>query len=328
LIDAVAGRFLSQSIGELRTELPGSGWSNIEEPDRLVLKAAKDLMFNAGYAGGNQDGLFGLYEVCNNLSTLKYESHEGVGRIAFVRPNHPHLKIDIKLTTPVQFRSIVAVRKLLQMTSKDLALLCDANVIFGLGSVLPTYDLSTEDVFTVHFVKQFAWTLLHGVFPLMHVRYGEPSIRIAGFPEAEFLGSLRRVFPGLRDEAVNRLRTIALTVAGQSHGCMLVITEDAEGEAERLKAQCTGVEPFPLTDSFIPMLTAIDGSILVDTEGSCHAVGVILDGKASEKCSPERGSRYNSAVRYVSEGSDRMVVVKSEDGAVSLMPEFPSPPSQ
>ena len=260
------------------------------------------------------------------LQAVKYESQEGVGRIVFVRPSHPHLKIDIKLTTPVQLRRIVAVRKLLQMTSKELALLCDANVIFGLGSVLPSYDLSTEDVFTVHFVKQFAWTLLHGAYPLMHVRYGEPSIRVAGFPEDEFLRGVRRVFPGLGDEAVNRLRTIALTVSGQPHGCMLVITGDAKGEAERLKAQCTVVEPFPLTDSFIPMLTAIDGSILVDTEGICHAVGVILDGKASEKCSSERGSRYNSAVRYVCEGSNRIAVVKSEDGAISLLPE--SPPAE
>lgn len=80
---------------------------------------------------------------------------------------------------------------------------------------------------------------------------------------------------------------------------MLVISGNAATETERLAAQCTGVEPFLMTKELMPRVTAIDGSVLVDTEGNCHAIGVILDGLASHRCSPERGARYNSASRHL-----------------------------
>src|SRR5262249_32708156 len=38
---------------------------------------------------------------------------------------------------------------------------------------------------------------------------------------------------------------------------------------------------------------------------------------------PSRGARYNSAVRYAHGRKDCMIVVKSEDGMVSLFPELP-----
>jgi hypothetical protein len=103
---------------------------------------------------------------------------------------------------------------------------------------------------------------------------------------------------------------------------MLVISSAAITEAERLDAQCTRVGPFPLTDALIPKLTAIDGSVLIDTTGTCHAIGVILDGTASPRCSPERGARYNSAVRYAYGRNDAMAVVKSEDGMVNIFPDL------
>jgi hypothetical protein len=95
-----------------------------------------------------------------------------------------------------------------------------------------------------------------------------------------------------------------------------------------LDTQATRVEPFPLTESLIPLVTAIDGAVLIDTEGTCHAIGVILDGMASPKCTPERGARYNSAVRYVYGRKemfgrlDAVAVVKSEDGMVSVFPNL------
>lgn len=48
---------------------------------------------------------------------------------------------------------------------------------------------------------------------------------------------------------------------------------------------------------------------------------MILDGQASEESTPSRGSRYNSAVRYVSVGAaPRMAFVVSEDRSVDVLP--------
>jgi DNA integrity scanning protein DisA with diadenylate cyclase activity len=322
LIDAVIEDFFIAMLNELMKENPGAGFEIIEDQDHLMLKAAKALMKTPAVAGGNEEGLRGLFDACNNLSTLKYEGKEGVGKLVFARPGHPQVHVDVTLTNPVPLRSLGAVRKLLVMASGHLSLLCDSYRVYGLGHVRPTYDLSDESVFTVHFIKQFVWALLHGEHPMMHVCYGEPSIRLPDFPEERFRRDLPRVFPGIDSAAVEQLRKIATCAATQKHGCMVVISGAAKEEAERLDAQCIRVEPFPLDLSVVPLLTAIDGSVLIDTDGTCHAIGVILDGMASPKCSPERGSRYNSAIRYVYSRKDAMAVVKSEDGMISVFPEL------
>jgi DNA integrity scanning protein DisA with diadenylate cyclase activity len=84
--------------------------------------------------------------------------------------------------------------------------------------------------------------------------------------------------------------------------------------------QATVVEPFALTRHLIDLVTRIDGAVLIDLEGTCHAVGVILDGQASDICDPARGARYNSGVRYAYHQADRVVLVKSEDGRLNVLP--------
>ena len=119
---------------------------------------------------------------------------------------------------------------------------------------------------------------------------------------------------------VDALWKIAIEAARQHRGTMVVISQEAEAEAARLGPQALGLVPVPLTPDRVPLLTAIDGAVLVDTDGYCHAVGVILDGRASRRGDPARGARFNSAVRYV-DASDHpcVAIVISEEGGVDLI---------
>ena len=71
----------------------------------------------------------------------------------------------------------------------------------------------------------------------------------------------------------------------------------------------------------------IDGATLINTDGICYAIGVILDGMAvQDKGYPSRGSRYNSSIRYYYSQQSKcklMVVIISDDGDVNIMPELP-----
>ena len=80
---------------------------------------------------------------------------------------------------------------------------------------------------------------------------------------------------------------------------MLVISERAADEAARLGSQALTVEPTRLDDSLVRQVTGIDGAVLVDPSGRCHAIGVILDGTATGAGDRSRGARYNSAVKYL-----------------------------
>jgi hypothetical protein len=107
----------------------------------------------------------------------------------------------------------------------------------------------------------------------------------------------------------------------QRHGSMIVVAEDAAAEASRLSGQGTPIEPVRLTGALLRSASNIDGTILVDPFGNCHAIGVILDGDASDMCTPSRGSRYNSGVRYVKAGLNRrLAIVASDDRTVDLIP--------
>ncbi len=106
---------------------------------------------------------------------------------------------------------------------------------------------------------------------------------------------------------------------------MIVISQKAAEEAERLGQQSFPLKPMKLTDSMIHQVTSIDGAVLLDHNGVCHAIGVILDGVASEKGDASRGARYNSAIRYYEQfGRDNptMIVIISEDGMINLVPNL------
>lgn len=70
----------------------------------------------------------------------------------------------------------------------------------------------------------------------------------------------------------------------------------------------------------------IDGATLFSPDGTCHAAGVILDGKAGMHGDSARGARFNSAWRYVDSSADRgiptLAIVVSEDGMVDLIPHL------
>jgi hypothetical protein len=104
---------------------------------------------------------------------------------------------------------------------------------------------------------------------------------------------------------------------------MLIISGDAAAEAERLASQAWNIDPVILTPGLLTQLTAMDGGVLLDPQGRCHAVGVILDGIACGNENPARGSRYNNAIRYLaSEPPPAVVVVYSADGSIDVLPRL------
>jgi len=65
----------------------------------------------------------------------------------------------------------------------------------------------------------------------------------------------------------------------------------------------------------------------LDRDAFCHAIGVILDGLATDKGNASRGSRYNSAIRYYEQfgkHESTLIVIISEDGMINLIPNLKS----
>lgn len=322
LLEAAINEFLRVCAEQLGIPDPGAGSGILEDPGFIVLTAGRNLMHTPAVAGQVAHARFGLYDACNTISTLKYERQESAGRIYVARRDHPFIRCDLKLHAPVSLTEHWAVRRLLQLAAGAVGLLCDGSQVYGLGGVVDGYDPTGEDLFAIHFLRHFVWELQHAGRSLMQVRYGLPSLPLSGFADDKFKSDLQRRLGQLDRPDVDTLALLARTLARQPHGAMLVVSRAAAAEADRLRQQCICTDPVPLTPETLAQASKLDGAVLVDPQGRCHAIGVILDGVASERCSPSRGSRYNSAVRYVESHPDCLVVVKSEDGLVNVVPDL------
>jgi len=325
VVEAAIAELLSDTCEALEKKDPGRFFGTFERDlDDMLRSAAKQLMYVPSLAGDNFYGLHGLFDRCNGVSSLTYEGSSGAGHMVIARKDHPAIEVLVALKDPVPMREERWVRKLVQVASGGLALLSDSAEIYGLGRLTANYELGQEDAFVVRFSGHYRWELRHGETTLMRVAYGVPALPRPPLDEAIFKSKASQVLGGLSTSEAAALWRIVSLALDQRHGTMVVVTPNAESEADRLRKQSTAIQPIDLSDDQIRHVTAIDGALLVDKAGKCYAIGVILDGKASPKGTPSRGARYNSAIRYVdSSALPVFAVVISEDGTVDLLPALP-----
>jgi len=289
----------------------------------VVARAAGTaLLFEAAAAGHGVADAHALLDRLNVISATRYERRVGRGRIVIARPDHPAVRSKLRLAVPISLGDPQWARKMLEMALDGIALLSDSAHVNGLGTVNDDYDPAAEDLFVVEFVDHYKWELRHDDAVLMRVEYGIPGLPHPRLHRAALGAGIARVFPDTPGEVDRRLWRIVETAMEQTHGTTIVITERAGEEAARLAGQATPIEPVVLGEEMIRRVTSIDGAVLLDAEGRCHAIGAILDGRATAKGRPARGARYNSALRYVCDaGCPTLAVVISEDGRVDVLPD-------
>lgn len=265
--------------------------------------------------------MHGLYDACLGVAALRHEGDEGRGTMLLGRRQHAAIVPVLTLETPVPLRDHRSIRKLLELTEGRTGLVSDASHVFGLGYAVEEGDARYEPLATVHFTNHYGWELRHAGHTLMRVVSNTPRLPQGKVQADNFARVARQVFPDVSNEGVDYLWELALEASNQSHGTMLCITAGAKPEAERLRRQCFRVVPRPMTAPVLRQASSIDGAVLIEPTGVCFAIGVILDGQATEKGDSSRGARYNSAVRYVSSSPyPCLAVVVSEDGWIDLLP--------
>ncbi|MBJ8077505.1 DNA integrity scanning protein DisA nucleotide-binding domain protein [Bacillus cereus group sp. N12] len=258
------------------------------------------------------------------------------------------------------------IRKLLEMTNNenDLYLISDHEMIYGLGEInwtqlndcilfkiefkgLSKYNIhlitikeneSSDGVLQIENGKRIYKTSKNLEImdkSLINVSFKSPIIGGEGYTSEKF----KRILESkkfneklkVNKDVIEYLEQVVMYAREQKHGTMVVITDydTAVSELKTLKKQSILIEATKITPEYIQFLTSIDGAIYFDTNGKCHAIGVILDGIAKENIGDaRRGARYNSAYRYLEklkeDNKNCIIVIISEDGMVNLIPETDS----
>lgn len=323
LMEATIESYLSKASGELRLPDPGCGSSEMNA-DEILRDGASRMMLGLAYRvdQGCIEGWHGLLGSCTNIARTYYEGAEGSGTIVLAKEDHPSLKKTILFENPPRLSATRAARKLLQLATHDLALHTNSENLFGLVDI-GKYESTAEDLFTIGFLGHHHWEVRHNSQILMRVRYGQPSLPKPPYDEKKLEKDLPRIFAGMTGKQVERIMGLIRQAEREPHGTMLIISSAAKKEAERLATEGTRIASKTLTPELLGSLTPIDGAVLLTPKGTCYAIGVILDGMATELGNPARGARYNSAIRYVcSSKSPTLAVVVSEDGGLDFFPDL------
>jgi hypothetical protein len=321
LFDAIVDELLREASAALQLPEPGRAVRPLESDATSILRQAGCRLCDA-ITLITRDAMLGdTYNSLNAISALRYEGTESLGQIVFGPKDSPTINRRFQLTRPLELEKPKLARKAIEMTGGDLCCICSGEEgISALGTLVTPADF---DAIQVTFAGHYRWDLIHQEQTLMRVAYGVPKLPTSRLEEAAFAEYLHRRFPTMPHDVVQQVWEVVNVAIEQKHGTMLTISAAAADEAERLSSQCMPVRPAPLTAALVQNLTRIDGAVLLDTSGSCHAIGVILDGMATVAGDPARGARYNSAIRYVkSAPAPTICIVVSEDGDVDLIPRF------
>lgn len=303
----------------------GMDFAEIDEKN-LRKNAGNNFFYSVSCKGDSGDGGFGLFDSINNISSLKYESEDAFGSIIIARKNHPNIHLDIEFNEAFSIRKPRLIRKLLELTSNHMSLICDSGVVYGIGKIIGEYNPVNEDLFKIVITGHYQWTLYHDEKKLLQASYGFPYIPSSVFSQEEFEARTKRIFPDLEQKKLFELYHCVNKLVLEHKGGILVITDHAREESKRLCKQSIGISPLVLNTENITKLSSIDGAIIIDINCVCYSIGTILDGEANENGNPERGSRYNSSLRYCDDrrlkGEKVVIVVISEDGMVDIMPKL------
>jgi DNA integrity scanning protein DisA with diadenylate cyclase activity len=327
LIDAAVATFLDNSRDELLKADPGIGTSSTELDTEETIRAAGDRLVQGIVSRVDQSCIEGtqkMFRSCTTISSLKYERIPGSGRLVLARRNHPAIDEHVHFLSPTSLNSVRGSRKLLELTSEDLLLHTNSELFFGLVK-LKQGIVEAEDLFEIQMVGHHHWELKHAGNTLMSVQYGIPRLPKLRFNEDKLRTDLPRIFRNISSDDINRLVELIRTAEREPHGTLLIVSEAASSEAERLKSQATQIKACQLTPDILRHLTTIDGAILLTPQAICHAIGAILDGMATANGDPGRGARFNSAIRYYEASKvPCMAIVVSEDGGVDFIPNPPA----
>jgi hypothetical protein len=323
LIHSCLGALLNEASQDLLGPDPGRSLSGRSRTATEIVAegAARFMQIPDLLTSGGNYGSRDLFQRLNILSSLFYEGKKGLGSLVLARPDNPCLDYVVRFGAPIPFRQPRWTRKILEMTSPEIAMIVSDGAIHGLGRIKSNHDGAALDAFTVNFLDHYQWELCVGELVLMYSRYREPRLPQEPISRDQFRGNFLRIFSGASQADADHVWSLFTVGANMRHGSMIVVAEDAASESIRLSDQGTPISPAQMTPELLERVSEIDGSILLDPTGVCHAIGVILDGEAVSEGSPARGSRFNSALRYVRSGKkQRMAIVVSDDRTVDIVP--------
>lgn len=308
LTQYAAGSFLVAAVRALRDARPFD-FDSMPWPEELLRQAGAHLLLDS--AGHEHSGVI-AFDALTAVGALPYEGSTCSGQVLLAARWTHDACLHVTFRNPIEIGHYKTVRKL-ATAAGELALVTDGDHVFGFGRG-PEH--------TKHAVANFTalsqWELRRGDTRLLTSTAGLVRLPRERLSHREIRQRLATAFPALDKGRMNGLVELAGEVPRPGTSGLLVVHEDPPSTI----ATDAGfaVEPHKATVDEIRGFCRMDGAVLLDLDLNVHAIGVILDGAARRDERIERGSRFNSALRFVGRYGG-IALVMSEDGMIDLLPE-------
>jgi len=256
----------------------------------------------------------------NTLSALPYEKRIATGGILLVNETQPYeLKINFKEQYPLEIKNVKQIRKLLEMATNRLLLAVKNSNAIGICDY--EYCDKNSDFFIFHGHQM--WSYYENSKELLSYKEGKYTFIFGD--NKNFSSHFPNKF--ISENNYKYLNSILHEIRQQKHGTLLIISDTAHPEVERLCKLGRGYAIAPLdlkiprSRALLASITSIDGAIFLDTNLVCYGIGIILDGIAVKTGLSSRGARYNSAQCYIDnkDFESFVAVVISDDETIDIL---------
>lgn len=258
-------------------------------------------------------------ELLITLSAQKYEQRAVKTKLYFYKyPLNEDLfkesimfvEKDSKEWLKLHTDNLRSVRKIMEMSGNNGLIVYKKDDIYYILGIAPSEGNSYLSSTQIEFFGHLSWKLIVNNVTLFEYNNGINKIpEIEGNDSAwiDELNGIKKVFPIFKTygEYDKIVEDIVIKLKEQKHGTSIVFMDNntLKEEIKRLTELNRAYQMIPFSilkhENAILGISAIDGAILADIEGYCHATGAILDGEATVRGNTARGARYNSLVNYI-----------------------------
>lgn len=281
------------------------------------------------------------------LSGQRYEKMDCYSNMAFL-PEQYRGKIcmdtEYENVVPLCEMKLRSIRKLLESVDTSHCLVFQKNVdgkYEAIGTAAIS-EISSKLLTLIEIRGHMVWRAYISTLPIFEYKNGNYFPITEKFNKNQLEKAIFSTFKKALEkektpkEIVEKWVEIVSYISNSKHGTSIVILADNyEEEVKRLTNPKSGhgiklkkIIDFASSDNidkYLSQITRIDGGLLLNICGKCHAIGCIFDGVVFDKFEGDsgRGSRYNSVKLYVEQlaenGFECMGIIVSDDGTVDII---------
>lgn len=263
-------------------------------------------------------------EILTYLSALKYEGANNYSKMVFYVAEDD-IKLRIALDSPVQININNArnIRKLMEIATEDFYLEIKGGEVKSIVQLL-----CADQAWIIEFKNYLNWRVLFDGCYVVEYKNGEIKLPNLLDKHKYIQKIMYQHFEERKSkEQIDALCKTIEYASVQKHGTSIIISDDPEKEVERLCKAKRGfkIEKFNIlnNESLVEHITSIDGAVIIDSDGYCYGVGMIVDGQAVVQGDNSRGARYNSIYNYIVQkyiqGNCYVAAIISEDGMINII---------